>query len=168
MNSAEGVSFALYHYTPFLVNLQDCTFVRSTFNDFSVNHCPGLRRYTQWIYVGLVLVSASVMFSLIFWVVYARERRHRVYTKQVTGHWKVKTLLRVKAEGDAWVEWCSFFCVYSCSVCESFLCTLLSFLIPDLDWLTFRWVHFRRNRYICSPFPLLLLLADVRCFQYLC
>ncbi|KMT02704.1 hypothetical protein BVRB_8g192950 [Beta vulgaris subsp. vulgaris] len=86
MNSAEGVSFALYHYTPFLVNLQDCTFVRSTFNDFSVNHCPGLRRYTQWIYVGLVLVSASVMFSLIFWVVYARERRHRVYTKQVTGH----------------------------------------------------------------------------------
>lgn len=82
MSSAESVGFALYHYTPFLVNLQDCTFVRTTFNDFNVNYCPGLRKYTQWIYVGLVLVSAAVMFSLIFWVIYARERRHRVYTKQ--------------------------------------------------------------------------------------
>lgn len=87
MNSADTVGYALYHYTPFLVDLQDCTFVRSTFSDFSVNHCPGLRKYTQWIYIGLVLVSGSVMFSLIFWVIYARERRHRVYTKQfMAGH----------------------------------------------------------------------------------
>ncbi|CAO2812525.1 unnamed protein product [Amaranthus hypochondriacus] len=82
MNSARSVGFALYHYTPFLVDLQDCTFVRTTFNDFSVNYCPGLRKYTQWIYVGLVLVSAAVMFSMIFWVIYSRERRHRVYTKE--------------------------------------------------------------------------------------
>ncbi|XP_021757840.1 uncharacterized protein LOC110722847 [Chenopodium quinoa] len=87
MNSAENVGYALNHYTPFLVNLQDCTFVRSTFSYFSANHCPGLRKYTQWIYIGLVLVSAAVMFSLIFWVIYARERRHRVYTKQfMAGH----------------------------------------------------------------------------------
>ncbi|KAH9616764.1 hypothetical protein KSS87_006872, partial [Heliosperma pusillum] len=82
MNSAENVAFGLYHYTPFLVGVEDCTFVRTTFSDFSANYCPGLRRYTQWIYVGLVLVSAGVMLSLIFWVIYARERRHRVYTKQ--------------------------------------------------------------------------------------
>ncbi|KAL9242472.1 hypothetical protein vseg_016465 [Gypsophila vaccaria] len=82
MNSAESVAFGLYHYTPFLVDLEDCTFVRTTFSDFSANYCPGLRKYTQWIYSGLVLVSAGVMCSLIFWAIYARERRHRVYTKQ--------------------------------------------------------------------------------------
>jgi hypothetical protein len=28
------------------------------------------------------MVSSAVMLSLVFWVIYARERRHRVYTKQ--------------------------------------------------------------------------------------
>lgn len=79
--AAVNVSYGLYRYTPFLVNLEDCTFVRDTFTDIDRDHCPGLRKYSQWIYVGLVLVSAAVMFSLIFWVIYARERRHRVYTK---------------------------------------------------------------------------------------
>ncbi|CAL0304901.1 unnamed protein product [Lupinus luteus] len=81
MSAAVNVSYALYHYGPFLVDLQDCTFVRKTFTDISHQYCPGLRRYTEWIYVGLVMVSAAVMLSLIFWVIYARERRHRVYTK---------------------------------------------------------------------------------------
>lgn len=79
--AAVNVSYGLYRYTPFLVNLEDCTFVRTTFTDIDRDHCPGLRKYSEWIYVGLVLVSAAVMFSLIFWVIYARERRHRVYTK---------------------------------------------------------------------------------------
>jgi len=83
MTSAVSVAYGLYHYAPFLVELQDCTFVRSTFNDISTGYCPGLRKYTEWIYIGLLVVSAAVMCSLIFWVVYARERRHRVYTKQV-------------------------------------------------------------------------------------
>ena len=82
MSASVNVSYALYRYGPFLVNLQDCTFVRDTFTDISHDHCPGLRRYSQWIYIGLVIVSAAVMLSLIFWVIYARERRHRVYTKQ--------------------------------------------------------------------------------------
>ncbi|XP_030954701.1 uncharacterized protein LOC115977154 [Quercus lobata] len=81
MVGAVNVSYGLYRYTPFLVNLEDCTFVRTTFTDIDSDHCPGLRKYSEWIYVGLVLVSAAVMFSLIFWVIYARERRHRVYTK---------------------------------------------------------------------------------------
>ncbi|OIV97266.1 hypothetical protein TanjilG_07018 [Lupinus angustifolius] len=85
MGAAVNISYALYHYGPFLVELQDCTFVRKTFTDISDNYCPGLLRYTQWIYIGLVLVSAAVMLSLIFWVIYARERRHRVYTKFVAG-----------------------------------------------------------------------------------
>ncbi|OMO65270.1 hypothetical protein CCACVL1_21567 [Corchorus capsularis] len=82
MSAAVNVSYALYRYGPFLVDLQDCTFVRDTFTEVSHDYCPGLRRYSQWIYIGLVIVSAAVMLSLIFWVIYARERRHRVYTKQ--------------------------------------------------------------------------------------
>lgn len=82
MAAAVNVSYGLYRYGPFLINLEDCTFVRNTFTTISDNHCPGLRHYSQWIYIGLVMVSGAVMLSLIFWVVYARERRHRVYTKQ--------------------------------------------------------------------------------------
>ncbi|KAA8521611.1 hypothetical protein F0562_012284 [Nyssa sinensis] len=81
MAAAVNVSYGLYHYGPFLVDLQDCTFVRQTFGDIYTGHCPGLRRHSEWIYVGLVLVSAAVMLSLLFWVIYGRERRHRVYTK---------------------------------------------------------------------------------------
>lgn len=83
--NAANVSYGLYTYSPFLVDLADCTFVRKTFTDISNEYCPGLRKYTQWIYAGLVLVSVSVMLSLVFWVIYARERRHRVYTKQMIG-----------------------------------------------------------------------------------
>ncbi|KAF8393106.1 hypothetical protein HHK36_021347 [Tetracentron sinense] len=83
MSAAVNVSYGLYHYGPFLVDLEDCTFVRQTFSDISRDHCPGLRRYSNWTYIGLVMVSVAVMLSLIFWIVYARERRHRVYTKKV-------------------------------------------------------------------------------------
>ncbi|XP_039164685.1 uncharacterized protein LOC104429134 [Eucalyptus grandis] len=82
MVNAVNVSYGLYHYGPFLVGLQDCSFVRQTFTSINNNHCADLRRYSQWIYIGLLLVSVAVMLSLIFWVIYARERRHRVYTKQ--------------------------------------------------------------------------------------
>ncbi|KAI5320745.1 PREDICTED: transmembrane [Prunus dulcis] len=84
MEAAVNVSYGLYRYGPFLVDLQDCTFVRDAFTDVSNRNCPGLRKYSGWIYIGLVMVSTAVMLSLIFWVIYARERRHRVYTKQFT------------------------------------------------------------------------------------
>ncbi|XP_068643353.1 uncharacterized protein [Aristolochia californica] len=82
MKSAVTVSYGLYRYTPFLVELEDCTFVRDTFTTISKQKCPSLRRYTKRIYIGLVMVSVAVMLSLIFWVIYARERRHRKYNKQ--------------------------------------------------------------------------------------
>lgn len=82
MAAAVNVSYGLYRYAPFLVNLEDCTFARDTFTEISNDHCPSLRRFSEWIYIGLVMVSAAVMLSLIFWVIYGRERRHRVYTKQ--------------------------------------------------------------------------------------
>ncbi|KAF2310536.1 hypothetical protein GH714_013882 [Hevea brasiliensis] len=82
MASAVNLSYGLRRYGPFLVNLEDCTFVRQTLTVITHSYCPNLRRYAEWIYVGLVMASAAVMLSLIFWVIYARERRHRVYTKQ--------------------------------------------------------------------------------------
>lgn len=83
MSAGIELSYSLYLYGPFLVDLQDCTFVRQTFTDISRDHCPGLCRYLNWIYVGLLMVSLAVMLSLVFWVIYGRERRHRVYTKTV-------------------------------------------------------------------------------------
>ncbi|KAJ9189963.1 hypothetical protein P3X46_001206 [Hevea brasiliensis] len=77
-----NVSYALHIYSPFLVELVDCTFVRKTFSGIIEQHCPGLNRYSDWIFIGFVMVSVAVMFSLIFWVLHARERRHRVYCKQ--------------------------------------------------------------------------------------
>ncbi|XP_058226671.1 uncharacterized protein LOC131335362 isoform X2 [Rhododendron vialii] len=83
MINATNVSYGLYHYGPFLVDLLDCSFVRETFAGITQDHCPGLKRYSMWVYIGLAMVSAAVMLSLIFWVIYARERRHRKYTKLV-------------------------------------------------------------------------------------
>lgn len=81
-NSSVKVSRGLYHYAPFLARLADCTFVRETFTEISRDDCPGLSRYSRWVYAGLALISAAVMLSLIFWVVYARERRHRKHSMQ--------------------------------------------------------------------------------------
>lgn len=83
MITGVSLSNGLYNYAPVLVQLQDCTFVRETFSDIYRDHCPGLRRYSRWICIGLVMVSTSVMLSLLFWVIYGRERRHRVYTKEL-------------------------------------------------------------------------------------
>ncbi|CAI9113920.1 OLC1v1014625C1 [Oldenlandia corymbosa var. corymbosa] len=83
MSSAVNVSYGLNHYGPFLSDLLDCTFVRDTFTTIERDHCGGLKRYSKWVHIGLTLVAAAVALSLIFWVVYARERRHRKYTKLV-------------------------------------------------------------------------------------
>lgn len=89
MTIGVNLTYGLYHYGPFLISLRDCSFVRQTFNTIVNDHCPGLRVHSEWIYIGLVMVSAAVMLSLIFWVIYARERRHRVYTKQfMTGSYE--------------------------------------------------------------------------------
>ncbi|XP_015871217.3 uncharacterized protein LOC107408348 [Ziziphus jujuba] len=83
MTSAISVCLALHNDAPFLVELEDCTFARETFSDIYRDHCPNLRHYSRWIYVGLVMVSTAVMLSLIFWVIYGRERRHRVLIKRL-------------------------------------------------------------------------------------
>ncbi|CAA0822780.1 Unknown protein [Striga hermonthica] len=84
MSAAVNVSYGLNRYGPFLVELEDCSFVRQAFSTINGSHCPDLRKYSQWIYIGLVMVATAVMLSLVFWVIYGRERRHRVYTKAHT------------------------------------------------------------------------------------
>ncbi|CAN8233482.1 unnamed protein product [Cochlearia groenlandica] len=82
MMGAINVGFTLDHYGPFLASIADCTFVRDTFRDITRNNCPGLSITSQWIYAGLASLSAGVMFSLIFWMIFVRERRHRSHTKK--------------------------------------------------------------------------------------
>ncbi|KAF1864981.1 hypothetical protein Lal_00004354 [Lupinus albus] len=82
ISAAINVGNALYNYAPSLLDLLDCTFVRETFSDITGDHCPGLQRYSGWIYIGLLIVSFAVLFSLIFWIVYGRERRLRLYTQE--------------------------------------------------------------------------------------
>lgn len=81
MSAAANVTAGLSNYGPFLAGLMSCSFVRDTFTGIHKDHCPGLNRYSRWVYIGLAMVSAAVMHSLVLWVLYARERRHRKYTK---------------------------------------------------------------------------------------
>ncbi|KAL3838574.1 hypothetical protein ACJIZ3_023165 [Penstemon smallii] len=82
MTAAINVSYGLGRFGPFFVDLADCTFVRQTFSDIDAKYCPGLQRYSERIYVGLVIVAIAVMFSLVLWLIYGRERRHRIHTKE--------------------------------------------------------------------------------------
>uniref|UniRef100_A0A7N0T8X7 Uncharacterized protein n=1 Tax=Kalanchoe fedtschenkoi TaxID=63787 RepID=A0A7N0T8X7_KALFE len=83
MTASISASLALQDNAPFLVSLEDCTFVRETFSNIVTHHCPGLKQDSQLIYTGLVMVSSAVMLSLIFWVIYCRERRRRAYTRRL-------------------------------------------------------------------------------------
>ncbi|WZY77332.1 hypothetical protein YC2023_023716 [Brassica napus] len=82
MMGAINVGFTLDHYGPFLASIADCTFVRDTFRDITTKNCPGLSITSQWIYAGLASLSGAVMFSLIFWMIFVRERRHRSHSKK--------------------------------------------------------------------------------------
>ncbi|GFP83316.1 hypothetical protein PHJA_000475000 [Phtheirospermum japonicum] len=82
MAATVNLSYGLFQYGPFLVELEDCTFVQQTFMDIRAVYCPGLRKHSERVYVGLVMVAMAVMLSLVFWVIYGRERRHRAYTKE--------------------------------------------------------------------------------------
>jgi len=80
--AAVRVSLGIYEYAPFLTQLVDCSFARETFTEITTDNCPGLSRFSRWVYAGLAVISVSVMLSLIFWIVHAREGLHRKYNKQ--------------------------------------------------------------------------------------
>lgn len=80
--SAVQEIYALQHYTPPLLSLQDCNFVRNTFQNITSNHCPPLVHYLKIVNVGLGLISAGVLLCLVLWALYAnRPRREEEFVK---------------------------------------------------------------------------------------
>uniref|UniRef100_A0ACD5YP39 Uncharacterized protein n=1 Tax=Avena sativa TaxID=4498 RepID=A0ACD5YP39_AVESA len=77
MVGAANVSYGLSRYGPVLADLADCAFVRRAFQAVGQDHCPGLRRYSEQVYRGLLAVAVAVLLSVLLWVVHSRERRKR-------------------------------------------------------------------------------------------
>jgi len=65
MTAATSVSKRLYEFSPFMVQLQDWSFVRETFTSISNNNCPRLQQYSRDVYVGLVVICAGGMLSVV-------------------------------------------------------------------------------------------------------
>jgi len=89
--AAVNVSSALDHYAPPLLSLQDCNFVRETFNTITTFYCPDLEHSLTMVNVGLALISTGVMLCLILWIVYANRPRREVF---------VTTLSEVKVSAE--------------------------------------------------------------------
>ncbi|CAM0901958.1 unnamed protein product [Alopecurus aequalis] len=85
MTAATSISKGLYEFGPFLMELQDCTFVRETFTSISMNNCPGLERNSRLVYDGLMLASAAMMLSVVIWMVHTRQRRRRARSGKLVG-----------------------------------------------------------------------------------
>lgn len=80
--AAVNESYALEHYTPPLLSLQNCNFVRDAFTKITSSYCPPLNHYLKIINVGLGLISVGVLLCLVLWILYAnRPRRREVFEK---------------------------------------------------------------------------------------
>ncbi|PPR96543.1 hypothetical protein GOBAR_AA24118 [Gossypium barbadense] len=80
--AAINESYALEHYTPPLLCLQNCDFVRDTFQNITSNYCHPLERYLKMVNAGLGLISVGVLLCLVLWIFYAnRPRREEVFVK---------------------------------------------------------------------------------------
>ncbi|CAA0827351.1 Unknown protein [Striga hermonthica] len=75
VSRAVNLSYGLHHYGPFLSDLADCTFLRDTFTTIYDRHCPGLREDSQWVYIGLFILSTGLFLSMLSWVPVVREIR---------------------------------------------------------------------------------------------
>ncbi|KAK7405442.1 hypothetical protein VNO78_06740 [Psophocarpus tetragonolobus] len=76
-------SYALEHYTPLLLSLQNCNFVRDTFKEITSHYCPPLNHYLKVINVGLGLISIGVLLCLVIWLLYANHplRKEEVFVR---------------------------------------------------------------------------------------
>ncbi|KAL3830819.1 hypothetical protein ACJIZ3_019621 [Penstemon smallii] len=81
--AAVNVSYALEYYTPPLLSLQNCNFVRDTFKNITSNYCPRLEQYLRIVNAGLALISVGVMLSLALWILYANrpQREEEAFAK---------------------------------------------------------------------------------------
>ncbi|XP_010044164.2 uncharacterized protein LOC104433187 [Eucalyptus grandis] len=79
---AVNESYALEHYAPPLLSLQNCDFVRDTFQEITTTHCPPLESHLMLVNAGLGLISIGVMLCLVLWILYAnRPQREEVFAK---------------------------------------------------------------------------------------
>ncbi|GMI86109.1 hypothetical protein like AT2G12400 [Hibiscus trionum] len=83
MSKAVNISDGLYDSSFVIADIVDCTVVEETFRNITLDHCPNLMKYSAWVYGGLVTSTISIMFCLFFWLLFAREREHRSYTKRI-------------------------------------------------------------------------------------
>ncbi|KAF2317843.1 hypothetical protein GH714_041159 [Hevea brasiliensis] len=74
-------SYALEHYTPLLLSLQDCKFVRDTFQEITSNYCPPLEHYLKIVNAGLGLIAVGVLLCLLLWILYANRPQREVFVK---------------------------------------------------------------------------------------
>lgn len=78
--SAVTEIYALQLYTPRLLSLQDCNFVRDTFQNITSNYCPPLEHYLKIVNAGLGMISVGVLLCLLLWILYAnRPQREEVF-----------------------------------------------------------------------------------------
>lgn len=75
--AAINESYALEHYTPPLLCLQNCDFVRDTFQNITSNYCHPLERYLKMVNAGLGLISVGVLLCLFLWIFYANRPEGR-------------------------------------------------------------------------------------------
>ncbi|KAB1205660.1 hypothetical protein CJ030_MR7G017832 [Morella rubra] len=80
--AAVNESYALEHYTPPLLSLQDCNFVRETVVAITTSYCPPLSHYLKIVNAGLGMISVGVLLCLVLWILYAnRPQRVEAFAK---------------------------------------------------------------------------------------
>ncbi|KAI4373243.1 hypothetical protein MLD38_011389 [Melastoma candidum] len=81
---AVNESYALEHYTPPLLRLQSCEFVKETFQEITSHYCPPLESHLRMVNAGLGLISIGVLLCFVLWILYAnRPQREEVFVKKL-------------------------------------------------------------------------------------
>ncbi|KAG2379738.1 uncharacterized protein HKW66_Vig0165170 [Vigna angularis] len=80
---ATNLSDSLYRNGPIFAGLLNCSFVIATFDQINDHDCPSFKRNSHQIFVGLVVVSTAVMFSVILWVLFVKERQVQMSAKKL-------------------------------------------------------------------------------------
>lgn len=84
---AVNVSYAIKHYTPPMLSLQNCNFVRDAFVNLTSRYCPPLEHNLQVVNAGLGMISVGIMLCLVLWILSA----DRLQREEVSGNRGSKT-----------------------------------------------------------------------------
>lgn len=80
---AVNASYALDHYTPLLLSLRNCSFVRHTFSVITTHYCRRLEVQLTVVTVGLGMISVGIFFCLALWILYANLHNKETTTSHV-------------------------------------------------------------------------------------